>query len=456
MTIECYPSVIKRVILDDISFFGPRGYKEIANPMIWGASGIGKTQVINQIAKDLGMRMVPLHLPQCDASDIKGVPIKTDNNQVVWMPSSFLPQTKMFQILEQFGEEEYHFPYARNVAVVVTIDGQPVDHKNDPRINDTVTEELTIERDKAVWNFPDNHPVSVAIKDDRYVQIELYELAVMFLDELTAAMPDTQNAALQLVLERQVGDYRMHPYTPVISAGNREKDGAFVQPMSGPLANRFAHYTMTVNTDEWIEWAKDAGKNPDVIWYLQTNRDAFINQYDETKMVDGNMGFPTPRSVAMFADQFDLHCDNLSDENELKLAKIKAIANCGEKFSNEFFQTLKRKSSMIDPVEVLTGNVTDPPQALTSGDKYMTMINLTATLFEAYREFHEDEPDNWTQSLDNYITFMEKHCGHELTITALTLLSKKYHVKPTKMLSSEVYSDFVTRHNSVFRAYKNA
>ena len=58
--------------------------------------------------------------------------------------------------------------------------------------------------------------------------LHVAEKAVIFLDELSAADPSTQNAALQLCLDRRVNEYDVPFGVPILAAGNREDDGAFV------------------------------------------------------------------------------------------------------------------------------------------------------------------------------------------------------------------------------------
>ena len=48
--------------------------KEQANVMVWGAMGIGKTDVCRTLGVPWGMRIVSLHLPQYDPTDLKGIP----------------------------------------------------------------------------------------------------------------------------------------------------------------------------------------------------------------------------------------------------------------------------------------------------------------------------------------------------------------------------------------------
>jgi len=87
---------------------------------------------------------------------------------------------------------------------------------------------------------------------------------VIFLDELNVAPPLVQNTALQLVLDRRLGEYELPEGATIIAAGNREME-AFVHRMSPPLLNRFIHIDFEVDNDEWAKWAVQNEITPQII-----------------------------------------------------------------------------------------------------------------------------------------------------------------------------------------------
>jgi hypothetical protein len=58
---------------------------------IWGPSGIGKSAIVQEIAHDLGVRFLDLHLTLLDPSDLKGIPFLKDD-EAIWASPSFLPK----------------------------------------------------------------------------------------------------------------------------------------------------------------------------------------------------------------------------------------------------------------------------------------------------------------------------------------------------------------------------
>ncbi len=57
---------------------------------IHGSPGIGKSYIVNDIAKKNDLELVDVRLSQLYAVDLRGIPTIT-NNQTVWMPPVFLP-----------------------------------------------------------------------------------------------------------------------------------------------------------------------------------------------------------------------------------------------------------------------------------------------------------------------------------------------------------------------------
>ncbi len=52
--------------------------KEQANVMVWGAMGIGKSDICKSVGKPWGSRIVALPRPPCDPTHLKGIPVLFD------------------------------------------------------------------------------------------------------------------------------------------------------------------------------------------------------------------------------------------------------------------------------------------------------------------------------------------------------------------------------------------
>jgi hypothetical protein len=115
---------------------------------------------------------------------------------------------------------------------------------------------------------------------------------ILFLDELNTAAPSVQASAYQLILDRKVGEYELPDGWAIIAAGNRESDRGVTYRMASPLANRFVHFDMEVDVDDWKYWAYKKGIDARIISYI-----SYINEHLFTFDAKSDVkSFATPRS----------------------------------------------------------------------------------------------------------------------------------------------------------------
>jgi hypothetical protein len=116
---------------------------------------------------------------------------------------------------------------------------------------------------------------------------------VLFIDELPNAPKATQNALLQLILDHKIGTYELPANTVIIAAGNRSQDRASVHEMPTTVKNRFAHYTLEPNIDDWVAWAINNNIDDSIRSFLRY-RPALLHSMDVN-----DHAFPTPRAWEM-------------------------------------------------------------------------------------------------------------------------------------------------------------
>lgn len=117
---------------------------------------------------------------------------------------------------------------------------------------------------------------------------------ILFLDELDKAPVAVKNAALQLVLDRRVGDYVLPAEWRIVAAGNREGDNALSIPMGTALANRMIHLHVEADSKGWVRWARVKGLADDIIAFIQFRPDLLHAVTKET-------AFPSPRTWEMLS-----------------------------------------------------------------------------------------------------------------------------------------------------------
>lgn len=149
------------------------------------------------------------------------------------------------------------------------------------------------------WAVPDVFPI-VERDGDR---------GLLFIDELPTAPPATQNAFLQLLLTRQVGDYTLPDGWSILAAGNRLTDSAAVYQMPSPVRNRLAHYELEPTIEAWAEWAFAKGIDPSIISFLQF-KPGLLNSFKADEYA-----FPTPRSWSFVDQKLKVYDESIPEED---------------------------------------------------------------------------------------------------------------------------------------------
>ncbi|CAA6813944.1 MAG: conserved hypothetical protein [uncultured Thiotrichaceae bacterium] len=182
--------------------------------MLWGAPGVGKSQIITQVGERHQVPVIDIRLSQMEPSDLRGIPFR-EEHLVEWAIPSMLPNA------------ERHGPQG-----------------------------------------------------------------ILFLDEITSAVPSVSAAAYQLILDRRLGDYTIPDGWAIFAAGNRQGDRGVTYTMPSPLANRFSHFEVELNLDDWVAWAYQHDIDERIIAFLRFRPEQLFN-FDPAH---NPVAFPTPRS----------------------------------------------------------------------------------------------------------------------------------------------------------------
>ena len=182
--------------------------------MLWGPPGVGKSQLVVQVAKKKSVPMIDIRLSQMEPSDLRGIPFR-QGELVEWAIPAMLPDVK------RHGKR-----------------------------------------------------------------------GILFLDEITSAPPSVSAAAYQLILDRRLGAYTVPDGWAIFAAGNRQGDRGVTYTMPAPLANRFSHFEVDVNVDDWVAWAYNNAIDDRIIAFLRF-RPELIFDFDPAH---NPAAFPSPRS----------------------------------------------------------------------------------------------------------------------------------------------------------------
>ena len=99
---------------------------------------------------------------------------------------------------------------------------------------------------------------------------------IIFLDEINGAVQSIQLQLMQLVYDRRTANYKLPDGYIIVAAGNRAHDRAGIQLMTSPLKRRLVNIHIRADLDEWVTWALQTGIDPRVVGFLRLRPDLLI------------------------------------------------------------------------------------------------------------------------------------------------------------------------------------
>lgn len=160
---------------------------------------------------------------------------------------------------------------------------------------------------------------------------------VIFFDELSNAPLAVQGAAYKVILDRQVGQHKLHPNVAIVAAGNSVDDNAAANNLSSALISRMAIFDVEANQAEWSEWAIQNKVNHNIITYLNWKVSSFY-QFDPQNSEEP---YAAPRTWKMTSDLLN----NLPQGTDIPLALPASLV--GKGVAQEFLSFLKLQDSLI-------------------------------------------------------------------------------------------------------------
>lgn len=121
---------------------------------------------------------------------------------------------------------------------------------------------------------------------------------ILFLDEITSAVPAVQAALFQVLLDRRAGGRDFPPGTEVVAAGNLVTDRSLVEELARPLLNRAMVYNYTGPTfEEFNAYMEKRDFHPIIRTFLKVHEEYVCDKIDPESEQS-----PTPRSLETASD----------------------------------------------------------------------------------------------------------------------------------------------------------
>jgi len=197
---------------------------------------------------------------------------------------------------------------------------------------------------------------------------------ILFLDELNSAAPAVQSSAYQLILDRRIGEYILPDGWAIVAAGNRDGDRGVTYRMPAPLANRFVHFELDVNVDDWRLWAFENGIDSRIIAYISYKKEHLFT-FDATSKAKS---FATPRSWEY------VHSILAADvTKELLLDVISGAV--GREVAVSFLSFVKVMDRLPDIEQIVSGELHEYP------DEVDVLYALSSGIVSTYLQNPSDE-----------------------------------------------------------------
>lgn len=125
---------------------------------------------------------------------------------------------------------------------------------------------------------------------------------IIHFEELNRSTLAVRNAALQMLLEREIGAFfKFNENVMMCSSGNLgEEDGTDVEEFDQALNNRLIHIEHQMPYPEWVENYASDNVCPVIVQFLKTHTEHYYKKPDEKNQK--NKAYATPRSWTFLSD----------------------------------------------------------------------------------------------------------------------------------------------------------
>jgi len=244
---------------------------------------------------------------------------------------------------------------------------------------------------------------------------------IIHFEELNRASQQVRNAALQILLERQIGtDFKFNDNVLMMSSGNLgDEDGTDVEEFDNALNNRLIHISHTLGVDEWIDGFAAEKCHPMIVGFIKSHPEQMYKDPTESAK-----GYATPRSWTMLSE-FIL-CNYGFDSSPREFLPLLREVASGY-LGNSAMKFIQYCQDMLNVnIEDVINNYDKVKKEL---EKYNRDKN--SELIQALRE--KDVTKFTEKQLDNVYKFLERVGDDEKTAYLLYILDNIADVTNPKL-----------------------
>lgn len=199
-------------LLDNNKQLEDKGLRPIAVGLE-GEAGIGKTSLIEDIAKERGMTLCKVNLAQLEEiGDLVGFPIK--EYEVAWIENNQVKQTRWM----------------------------PENQTKNLDLRLKLTGKVRMSYAPPAWLPIEENPNGI----------------ILFLDDYTRANSMFMQASMEIINTASYISWKLPKYTSIVLSSNPD-DGQFsVTSLDNAQKTRFINFNVKFNIEDWAKWAEEA------------------------------------------------------------------------------------------------------------------------------------------------------------------------------------------------------
>jgi hypothetical protein len=239
-------------------------------------------------------------------------------------------------------------------------------------------------------------------------------------EELNRAPQFVRNAALQILLERQIGDFKFNDGVIMMASGNLgDEDGTDVEEFDNALNNRLIHVNHTLTPDEWLDSYAKENVHSVIVSYIRAYPEKlYQNPTENTK------AYATPRSWTFLSDFIVKNFGKNTSPREF-IPIIREVAH--SYIGNGAQRFLQYCEEMVN---ITIQDILDRYDKIEKElDKYNRDKN--SELVQSLKEY--DIKDLTQKQLDNVTKFLKRLGDDELTAYLLHVLDNVPDVSDSKV-----------------------
>ena len=357
--------LVKRALLANLA----TDKRDLAiTPLVSGRHGIGKSQMVKSIAKDLGGVCITIEGGTLKEGEITGLPYqyKDENGQIRFR---FLPYYAVERIQ---AEEKRLFELSGRTVAQEMLSGD----ENRYAMNDLTPQE----------------------KIDALLSGKVRPV-ILFIDEINRTENSVYKELMNILLTRSVNGYEFPWWVFFVGAMNPSTQNSVyaTNEMDPAQLDRFIKIKVGDNTKEWLSYGKTAGIDPRILSFIKDNPKCLSSQAKD--LDDEEKPEPSPRGWDMvdtlLSSEEMLRPFFTDKENDPKTVekdmKNLVAAKLGASVATMFFASIVSKARALMPEEIFADDAnltnTAPVIGQLSAAKKVQTCNLMLDYLKENIEF---------------------------------------------------------------------